>query len=316
LYDAARQAESAGRDDTLLPIRAFFIAAFALTWGIGGIAVLAGRWLPGRELLAPSSPLYYGAAYAVSVAGILCTARYSGRPGLRDLAARCAPWRASTVWCLVVAVGYFVMTAAAIVAAGSFRATQISPSWALAGGVLLSIVKDPGPLGEEFGWRGFALPQLLRRRPPLAAALILGLVHAAWHLPLFFIPDMPQAHISLPLFTLGVVSISVFTTALHLRRGADLFLAIMVHWLSNVGGAFAASAGALHHFFVAEAIMAVLVVAAGGLRPSEPRPAGIARHAPPHTQTSSGPAARVDVFRRFLKPWGGLFDTWQSAARR
>jgi hypothetical protein len=92
-------------------------------------------------------------------------------------------------------------------------------------------------------------------------------VHAAWHLPLFFILDMPQGHVSFPLFTLGVVSISVFTAALYLRTGADLLLAIMVHWLANVCGAFAANAGALHHFFVAEAIVAVLVVSAGGLSP-------------------------------------------------
>jgi membrane protease YdiL (CAAX protease family) len=41
-----------------------------------------------------------------------------------------------------------------------------------------------GPLGEEPGWRGYALPQLQTGRAPLGAALILGLFVALWHLPL------------------------------------------------------------------------------------------------------------------------------------
>jgi len=37
---------------------------------------------------------------------------------------------------------------------------------------------------EEPGWRGFALPALLERFHPVLAAIILGVIHAAWHLPL------------------------------------------------------------------------------------------------------------------------------------
>jgi uncharacterized protein len=45
-----------------------------------------------------------------------------------------------------------------------------------------------GPLGEEPGWRGFVLPRLQSGRSPLHATLILGLLVAAWHLPLVFLP--------------------------------------------------------------------------------------------------------------------------------
>jgi len=47
-----------------------------------------------------------------------------------------------------------------------------------------------GPLGEEPGWRGFALPRLLERYPALTASLILGVVWAAWHLPLLLVDDL------------------------------------------------------------------------------------------------------------------------------
>jgi membrane protease YdiL (CAAX protease family) len=45
-----------------------------------------------------------------------------------------------------------------------------------------------GPLFEEPGWRGFALPRLEAQFGPLPAALLLGTIWAAWHLPLFLYP--------------------------------------------------------------------------------------------------------------------------------
>src|SRR5262249_31108137 len=135
-------------------------------------------------------------------------------------------------------------------------------------------IKDPGPIGEEFGWRGFALPRLLERYSPLNASVRLGLIHAAWHIPLFFIPGMPQTQVSFLLFALGVVSIAIFDTALYLRTGASLLLAILAHLLANVCGGLAADADVRNMFCAAEGIAAALVVVVGGLRSARtPAPA-------------------------------------------
>jgi len=50
-----------------------------------------------------------------------------------------------------------------------------------------------GPLFEEPGWRGFALPRLEARFGPLCASMLLALLWVGWHLPLFFYPGLITA---------------------------------------------------------------------------------------------------------------------------
>lgn len=270
------------------PVRFFFILAFALTWSIGGIGLLLGLWLPESRPLSTSSPLYYLAGYSVSLAGIGLTVRYAGREGLQRLGGRLIPWRSQPRWYVIVLSGYAVITGVALLIAARYHQTRaVIPNWSIIlGGLFTALLKDPGPLGEEFGWRGFALPRLPDRYSPLHASIRLGLIHTAWHLPLFFIPGMSQAQVSFPLFTVGVVSISVFDTALYLRTDANLLLAILIHLLANVCGGLALSAQALNIFFAAEGVAAVGVILAGGLkangppapnRPCEPGPQRQAR---------------------------------------
>jgi membrane protease YdiL (CAAX protease family) len=172
---------------------------------------------------------------------------------------------------VLVVAGYAAVTAVALGTAALVQPTAAIPPWsAFLTALAIDIVRDPGPVGEEFGWRGFALPRLLERYSPLNASVRLGLLHAAWHIPLFFIPGMPQTQVSFPLFTLGVVAIAIFNSALYLRTGANLLLALLVHLLANVWGGFARDAHALDVFFVAEGVAAILVVVAGGLRPTSP----------------------------------------------
>ncbi len=250
------------------PVRRYVLLAFALTWGIGGIALLVGLWMPELQPLSTSSPLYYLAGYSVSLAGVALTAQYAGREGLRQLGRRLMPWRSSPRWYLIVLLGYAVITGVSLqVGAVIYSTPVVVPGWRWwLTSLPAAVAKDPGPVGEEFGWRGFALPRLLERRSPLHASIKLGLIHAAWHLPLFFIPGMPQGQVSLPLFTVGVVAISIFDTALYLRTGANLLLAILVHLLANVCGGLALGAQSLNVFLAAEGIAAVIVVLVGGLR--------------------------------------------------
>ena len=84
-------------------------------------------------------------------------------------------------------------------------------------------------VGEEVGWRGFALPYLLGRWPALASSLVLGLVWALWHLPNFFLPGYPHHGLPFTAFVLLIVSYSVLFTWLSLRTDGSLPLAVVFH---------------------------------------------------------------------------------------
>ncbi len=238
----------------------FFLIAFALTWAIAGI----GLWFD----FTPTSPLYFLSAYSVSLTGLAFTHRYGGREGVRRLADRMIPWPSDARWYAIVVGAYLAMIWVALeVSALIHHVPAVMPNWWLfVANLPLAFLRDQGPVGEEVGWRGFALPELLERYSPMRATLILGLVHVAWHLPLFFIPSMPQSHVSLPLFSLAVLAIAVFDTALYLRTRANVFLAMLVHLMANAGLAVAWTSAALPVFFVIQALVAGVVVAAGGLR--------------------------------------------------
>jgi len=230
---------------------------------VGGLALLI--WAVRPELkFSSSNPLYYLAAYGPSIAAFIVVGSWEGWAGVKRLLSRLIPNRASLPWYPVVLIGY----PAIAIAAGWFVDSDIFgkiPNWdRLLAMLAISFVSDAGPVGEEFGWRGFALPQLLRWRSPLAAALILGAIWFAWHVPTFFISTLTQSRLSIPLFAVNSLALSIIMTWLFLRTRGDLLLMILFHLMGND------CVGILHVPFkaelAAEAAIAALIIALGGLR--------------------------------------------------
>src|SRR5437016_5768189 len=106
-------------------------------------------------------------------------------------------------------------------------------------GVLITLVPVFllfGPLGEEFGWRGYALPRLQARSGALAASLLLGLAWAAWHAPLFFDPTSTYAHLPPLVFIARMMGLSVLFTWLINRTGGSLLFPLVAHTVINASG--------------------------------------------------------------------------------
>jgi CAAX protease family protein len=243
------------------PLRIYLWLAFGITWGIGGLALLAGDIRPGGA--STLHPLHYVAAFGPSIAGVVMAAGTGGWAGVRRLLARVVPSRSSWPWYGAVLFGFPALNlVAARLLAPDFLARL--PAWErLLSLMPLTLVTDTGPLGEEFGWRGFALPCLLKRQRPLAAALILGAIWWAWHLPTFFIPALSQYQLSIPIFLVNSLALSVIMTWLYQRTRGDLLLMILVHVAANycggIGVPFNAEVGV-------EVACAALIVACGDLQ--------------------------------------------------
>jgi membrane protease YdiL (CAAX protease family) len=93
-----------------------------------------------------------------------------------------------------------------------------------------------GPLFEEPGWRGFALPRLEARFGPLLGSMLLALIWAGWHLPLFWYPGWSSA--PLWIYVLLIIgSTFLLTYGTNLAR-FGVITPIMMHAAFNTAGRF------------------------------------------------------------------------------
>jgi uncharacterized protein len=98
----------------------------------------------------------------------------------------------------------------------------------LIGGILVL-----GPLQEELGWRGHALPRLQRRIPPIMAAIVVGVVWATWHMPLFYMGTLDQEHLPIIPFFIGAIAASVIYAWLYNGTRGSLTPALLFHGATN-----------------------------------------------------------------------------------
>lgn len=215
-------------------VLAFAALSYALTWGLL-VPVIVG-WLPADGPAATA--LYAAGAFGPSVAALALTLLQGGREAVRDLLGQVTRWRVAPRWYAVVAVpiaAKLVSTGLLVGIVGadlSFDHLASIPLPVVAAVVLVSGFV-PGAIGEELGWRGYALPLLQARLGPVAASLLLGVMWAAWHLPIFVVPFLAQADLPLMPFVVEVVAISVVFTWLFNNTRGSVLLAILLHAGNN-----------------------------------------------------------------------------------
>lgn len=98
-----------------------------------------------------------------------------------------------------------------------------------------------GPLAEEIGWRGYALPRLQARFGALKASLLLGVLWTLWHLPHFLTSaqrggpgtGLSLFYINLPIFLGICLSITIIMTWVFNHTQGSLFIAVLLHTSIN-----------------------------------------------------------------------------------
>lgn len=87
--------------------------------------------------------------------------------------------------------------------------------------------------GEEIGWRGFALPRMAKKMGLPFATIILGVIWACWHLPLFFVRGTSTFGQSFPFYLTQVTAFSVILGWLYWRTKGSLLLVMLMHAAVN-----------------------------------------------------------------------------------
>src|SRR5215217_3015172 len=220
------------------PLVFFFIIAYAGTWVFELPYVLSED---GSGLLPFSSPVVQW-MMPVSIfmgpflAAFVMTGATEGRAGVRSFLRRFVLWRVGLGWYLFALIGIpLILVLSVIIMPGALASFQGLATLALLPLLGLAVYAFLlGPLGEEPGWRGFALPRLQALHGPLVGSLILGVLWGLWHLPLFFTPWNTLTTFNVVMFVLGTTCLAIMYTWVFNNTKGSLLIAILLHWSFDI----------------------------------------------------------------------------------
>jgi membrane protease YdiL (CAAX protease family) len=218
------------------PLLTFFSLTYAATWTCWiAAAAIARASTPGDPVLpALASALFLLGTVVPSLVALSLTERADGRAATRALLDRVFRWDVGARW-YVFAIGYIpaIKLSAALVhriVTGGWPRFGDEAWYVMAIAIVFSTWVQAG---EEIGWRGYALPRLSARVGLAPASVILGVIWASWHLPLFLVPAADTFGQSFPLYLLQVTALSVAGAWLYWRTGGSLLLVMLLHAAVN-----------------------------------------------------------------------------------
>jgi membrane protease YdiL (CAAX protease family) len=213
----------------------FFFITFAITWPcFSAVAAFSAGAAPNLAIL--RGPILFLGIFAPSIVALSLTARARGTDGVIALLRRLVQADVGMRW-YFFAVAY--MVSVKLIVALLYRV--FLGAWPRFGGeawyVMLAATTGStiigGQLGEEIGWRGFALPRVASRFGYGIGSIVLGIIWAFWHLPLFFIRDADKYGQSFLIYLLQVTAVSVAVAWLYQRTNGSLLLTMLMHSAIN-----------------------------------------------------------------------------------
>ena len=213
----------------MISLLAYFVVTFIVSWGFFFAASMT-------EQAGPRGLLFLLGTFTPGFTALAFTGRASGPSGVAALLRRLVDWQVAGRWYLF-AVGYMAavkMTVALVHRAvmGEWPRFGAEPLYLMLAATATSTLLG-GQAGEEIGWRGYALPRLASRFGLAGGSVLLGVLWAAWHLPLFFIPGVDKYGQSFVLYAIQVTAISVAMAWLFANTRGSLLLVMLMHAAVN-----------------------------------------------------------------------------------
>ena len=214
----------------------FFLLTFAISWLLWLSPFLNNNGTPIPGFLLAIGNL---AILGPGIAAFIMRAATKGKTGVKALLKSAWHWKYKKLWLL--AVVFIPIAVVALTAVLKFSIENEPFSFSDVGMpaplFVIFLLFAGGPI-EEFGWRGYALPLLLKKFPLVAASLILGVVHGIWHLPLHFMAGTVQSHIPVWEFVAVTAVGAIIYSWLFVKTNGSVTAMIIHHWVSNLASAF------------------------------------------------------------------------------
>jgi CAAX protease family protein len=197
------------------PIITFFVLTYAIGWGL--------------------IPFWTFQAGSPFIAALIVIPLTQGLSGLKELGLRMIRWRIRWYW-YALAIGMPLAVLGLIVglnvalgarAPSLVQFSSVSTILLVFGTKLIN--PGDGPLGEEPGWRGFALPGLQSTLSPLVSTLILGVLVTVWHVPLLFLEEGLLRPSIIVGFLLGTMAVTFWYTWLFNHTGGSVLMTLLSH---------------------------------------------------------------------------------------
>ncbi len=207
----------------------YFILVFAVSWSL---------WFAANAATGPvvRSILIYTGVFTPGIVALALTRLHHGPSGVQRLLGRLVTFDVRARW---FAFALFFMAAVKLLVA--LIARVVTGSWPVFGnepvpGMFVAAIVATvigGQIGEELGWRGYALPRLARPMGLGAASIVLGVIWATWHIPLFYILGGDTVGQSFPFYLAQVVAISIVIAWVYMKTNGSLSVTMLLHAAIN-----------------------------------------------------------------------------------
>lgn len=212
----------------------FFGISYAIMFGM----LFTFIYLNPSKPLQPWSLVWFLSIFSPSISALVVTWIIGGMPEIKRLLSGFTHWKIGFFWYFAAAflfLGPLVITLIYMALGNPFSGLKPGETiLSMLGTILFTLFS--GPLAEELGWRGFALPRLQAKYNALVSSLILGVIWCCWHIPLFFVTGATQMSIPFPFYLVLVLTIALYLTWLYNNTRGSLIVTILGHFAFNLTG--------------------------------------------------------------------------------
>jgi membrane protease YdiL (CAAX protease family) len=219
-------------------------------------------------------------ALSASLAGIVLAAVEGRKGGVRELLGRFLIWRVGIQWWAFALLFAVIPAVAALYLFSLFGGPPVDwrglgPLYSVVPMILMLTVF--AGIGEEFGWRGFAMPRLQARYNALVSTIITGVLWGLWHIPLFLLEGTTQYEWRMDaglipavlMYTVFTIAWSIQYTWVFNNTKGSVLLAAVLHgagnaWMGSYIDVYRGYFGGVVTFTVVSVVVSIIIVLVAG----------------------------------------------------